>query len=103
MQPLTLTLFRCVVPLLLTAVCASVSAQEVERDLLCVPVAQDGAPVPNLRRGGGNMSLPFFDDFASPTFAGEEGPIELVRWSDGSARRTATYAMNAPTVGAFMA
>ena len=99
MQPLTLTLFRCVVPLLLTAVCASVSAQEVERDLLCVPVAQDGAPVPNLRRGGGNMSLPFFDDFASPTFAGEEGPIELVRWSDGSARRTATYAMNAPTVG----
>ena len=52
-----------------------------------------------MRRGGGNMGLPFFDDFASPTFASEGGPEALIRWTDDAARRTFTYALDAPTVG----
>jgi hypothetical protein len=86
--------------MLVLFVSGGLSAQEVERDLQCVPVAQerkgDGAAK---RSGGGSMSLPFFDDFASPTFAVENGPEALVRWDDASARRTFTYALNAPTVG----
>lgn len=77
----------------------SLSGQELERDLQCVPTTP-AAHDPGLRRGGGgSMSLPFFDDFASPTFAVEEGPEALIRWTDASARRTFTYALNAPTVG----
>ncbi len=76
------------------------NAQEVERDLQFVPVNVSEEGGLSLRRGGGgSMSLPFFDDFASPTFEVEEGPEGLVRWTDASARRTATYGLNAPTVG----
>ena len=75
-------------------------SQEVERDLQFVPVAEGRPGVSaSSTRGGGNLTLPFFDDFASPTFAGEGGPEELIRWSDGSARRTMTYAMDPPTIG----
>lgn len=75
-------------------------SQEVEKDLQFVPVAEGRALVTAAPlRGGGNLTLPFFDDFASPTFAGEEGPEDLVRWSDGSARRTMTYAIDPPTIG----
>ncbi len=78
----------------------AVSAQEQERDLQFVPLESAWDAGPSLRRGGGgSMSLPFFDDFASPTFAVEEGPEALVRWTDASARRTFTYGLNAPTVG----
>ena len=45
------------------------NAQEVERDLQFVPVNVSEEGGLSLRRGGGgSMSLPFFDDFASPTF-----------------------------------
>lgn len=84
---------------LLTLMSGALCSQEVERDLQCVPVEASGRVSLEARRGGGNFSLPFFDDFASPTFAYEDGPTELVRWTDASARRTATYALNAPTVG----
>ena len=75
-------------------------SQEVERDLQFVPTpeARLGGHATS-SRGGGSLTLPFFDDFASPTFAGEDGPAELVRWSDGSARRTTTYAIDPPTIG----
>lgn len=83
----------------LTAISSVVCSQEVERDLQCVPAEWSALSSPDARRGGGNFSLPFFDDFASPTFSVEDGPAELVRWTDASARRTATFALNAPTVG----
>ncbi|MED5335021.1 MAG: hypothetical protein VX880_01820, partial [Bacteroidota bacterium] len=80
---------------------AGLVAQEVERDLQFVPVAQDRATAEtrSSARGGGSLSLPFLDDFASPTFAADAGPAELVRWTDGSARRTTTYAIDPPTFG----
>ena len=80
---------------------AGLVAQEVELDLQFVPVAQDRATAEtrSSARGGGSLSLPFLDDFASPTFAADEGPAELVRWMDGSARRTTTYAIDPPTFG----
>ena len=84
---------------LLTLISGVVCSQEVERDLQCVPLEARAMESLETRRGGGNFTLPFFDDFASPTFAAENGPSELVRWTDASARRTATYALNAPTVG----
>ena len=76
-------------------------AQEVERDLQFVPVTphRTAEGVQSALRSSASLSLPFFDDFASPTFAGEGGPVDLVRWSDGSARRTMTYAIDAPTIG----
>ena len=83
----------------LTAISSVVCSQEVERDLQCVPAEWSALSSPDARRGGGNFTLPFFDDFASPTFSVEDGPAELVRWTDASARRTATFALNAPTVG----
>lgn len=91
---------RLVCPLLLLLlVSIGLSAQEVERDLQVIPI-QGESQGPRLRSGGGqSMGLPFFDDFASPTFAEEGGPVGLVRWSDGSARRTTTYAIDPPTIG----
>lgn len=74
-------------------------SQEVERDLQFVPTSDVRTAPSTSTRGGGSLTLPFFDDFASPTFAVEDGPAELVRWSDASARRTMTYAIDAPTVG----
>ena len=75
-------------------------SQEVERDLQYAPVeAGRTDAASSSQRGGGSLTLPFFDDFASPTFAAENGPAELVRWSDASARRTMTYAIDAPTIG----
>ena len=84
---------------LLTLISGALCSQEVERDLQCVPVDVSESVSAEFRRGGGNFTLPFFDDFASPTFAIENGPDGLVRWTDASARRTFTYALNAPTVG----
>ena len=95
-------LFRMLVAVFVAGWCSAdeVRAQEVERDLQFVPMAPERAGTEEAStRGGGSMSLPFFDDFASPTFAGEDGPDELVRWSDGSARRTMTYAIDPPTIG----
>ena len=50
-------------------------------------------------RGSSSISLPFFDDFASPTFEVEGGPEALIRWTDASARRTTHYAIQPPTIG----
>jgi hypothetical protein len=78
-----------------------VQAQELERDLQFRPVVNQAAHqvFDEAARGGGQLSLPFFDDFASPTYAIDAPTPELVRWVDASARRTTTIAINPPTVG----
>lgn len=100
MTPILHTSFRRALAVMMPWMVVGVlCAQEVERDLQFTPTVEEGTRGPVLRGGGGSMSLPFFDDFASPTFAAEAGPEALLRWSDASARRTFTYALNAPTVG----
>lgn len=97
MKPMSLRPFLMMIALAWGTLALS---QEVERDLQYVPVEAGRTDVASSsQRGGGSLTLPFFDDFASPTFAAENGPAELVRWSDASARRTMTYAIDAPTIG----
>ena len=45
------------------------------------------------------MALPFVDDFAWPSMAHEEGPVNLKRWEPSPVRRTTTLAHQPPTVG----
>ena len=45
------------------------------------------------------MALPFVDDFAWPSMAHEEGPVNLKRWEPSPVRRTTTMAFQPPTVG----
>ena len=45
------------------------------------------------------MALPFVDDFAWPSMAHEEGPVNLKRWEPSPVRRTTTLAFQPPTVG----
>ncbi len=52
-------------------------------------------------RGGGSMSLPFFDDFSTfslPT-NDPEIPVELQRWVDNSAYINCTFPILPPTIG----
>ena len=50
---------------------------------------------------GAALSIPFFDDFSTPSMPGPgfEGFEAYQRWESGSARITSTYALNAPTIG----
>lgn len=85
--------------LLLVAVWAGVGAQgELEHDLVVVPQPR---PELEVERGGGLISLPFFDDFSTPSTADAPAwvPDALVRWESSSAAITQTYALNAPTIG----
>ena len=45
------------------------------------------------------IALPFVDDFAWPSMAHEEGPVNLKRWEPSPVRRTMTLAYQPPTVG----
>jgi len=76
----------------------SAEAQEREQDLQFMPTDRAVVSV-QAERAGAQISLPFFDDFASPTYASDLGPAALVRWVDASARRTTTIAIDPPTVG----
>lgn len=84
------------------AAAQSSPASEQERDLLVVPL---DAPVAERRSEltsrGAALSLPFFDDFSTPSMpgAGFEGFEAYQHWEEGSARITTTYALNAPTIG----
>ncbi|MBN30773.1 MAG: hypothetical protein CL845_02060 [Crocinitomicaceae bacterium] len=76
---------------------------ESERDLVVIPLRHDSE---GLRRSGAGargaaLSLPFFDDFSTPSMPGPgfEGYEMYQRWVSGSARITSTYALNAPTIG----
>lgn len=100
MNPRIPQMFRLVAAWIALSGLLQVQGQEVERDLQFVPVERsEQSAMAAMRRGGANLSLPFFDDFASPTFIGEDGPAALVRWTDGSVRRTGTYAVDPPTIG----
>lgn len=79
---------------------------ELERDLQYVPIQKSTKTVARLGQGssqekGGSLSLPFFDDFSTPSLPNAQGlGFELYhRWSDVSARLTQTYALNPPTIG----
>ena len=79
------------------------SSHESERDLVAVPMAHDTEEARRHRSGarGAALSLPFFDDFSTPSMPGPgfEGYEAYQRWEPGSARITSTYALNAPTIG----
>jgi len=79
------------------------STHESERDLVVVPMAHEIEEVRRNRSGarGAALSLPFFDDFSTPSMPGPgfEGYDVYQRWESGSARTTSTYALNAPTIG----
>ena len=90
----------------LVAFTASVTAQELERDLVFTPnvhPSESHVTSLNLQIRGGSppMGLPFLDDFAWPSFFEESGVDrpELVRWDSSPVRRTSTFALNPPTVG----
>lgn len=72
---------------------------EWEHDLMIVPQAR---PELVTERGGGQLALPFFDDFSTPSTADAPAwvPNELIRWESSSAAITTTYAVNPPTIGA---
>ena len=85
---------------------SSVTAQELERDLVFTPNEipfEPPASSLNLQIRGGSppMVLPFLDDFAWPSFFEESGVDrpELVRWDSSPVRRTTTFALNPPTIG----
>ncbi|MGY8888125.1 MAG: hypothetical protein ACKVJY_03725, partial [Flavobacteriales bacterium] len=85
---------------------SSVTAQELERDLIFTPNAlpsESHTTSLNLQIRGGSppMVLPFLDDFAWPSFFEESGVDrpELVRWDSSPVRRTSTFALNPPTIG----
>lgn len=74
---------------------------EVESDLWAVPVAvaTQRTDRPAADRGGA-LSLPFFDDFSTPSLPGAGAEFEEYRrWEDASARITTTFSLDAPTIG----
>jgi hypothetical protein len=79
---------------------------EQERDLQFVAMPKSRrssnqvGSIPILTRGG-SMSLPFFDDFSTPSLPDAQGAgYEIYhRWSDTSARITQTFALDAPSIG----
>ena len=79
------------------------SSHETERDLVAVPMANETQEARRHHSGarGAALSLPFFDDFSTPSMPGPgfEGYEAYQRWESGSARITSTYALNAPTIG----
>jgi len=90
----------------LVAFTSSITAQELERDLVFTPNEipfEPPASSLNLQIRGGSppMVLPFLDDFAWPSFFEESGVDrpELVRWDSSPVRRTTTFALNPPTIG----
>ena len=84
----------------------STESVELERDLQFMPMPVNSRTVPAWESGlamsrGGSLALPFFDDFSTPSLPNAEGSgFEMYhRWMDVSARRTQTFALNAPTIG----
>ena len=87
---------------LLCAGLASGQTAERESDLRFIPVVRDAraSTVSGSAERGGSLSLPFFDDFSTPSLA--DAPIEFLpywRWDDASARITTTYAIAPPSYG----
>ena len=88
----------------------SLQPEEIERDLLYMPMEEvalrDMRPsnFAGMNQRGSALSLPFFDDFSTPSMPLSDGTLPgfeaFQRWETGSARRTETFAINAPTIGA---
>jgi len=93
----------------------SITSAEVERDLQFIPIDDGSAHSEALRNfrpsadaashlRGGALSLPFFDDFSTPSIPYSDGSLPgfeaFQRWELGSARRTETFAIESPTIGA---
>ena len=88
----------------------SLQPQEIERDLLYMPMEEiavrDMRPsdLAGTNHRGSALSLPFFDDFSTLSMPLSDGTLPgfeaFQRWETGSARRTETFAINAPTIGA---
>lgn len=76
-------------------------AGELESDLWAVPIDLESRGSRLNSERGGALSLPFFDDFSTPSMPGSgfEGFELFQRWEEGSARITQTYAIGAPTIG----
>lgn len=81
---------------------------EQERDLVAVSMAaaewnaRGLQPVHSIMQSrGGSLSLPFFDDFSTPSIPSLAGTgfEEYHRWVDASARITATFALSPPSIG----
>ena len=88
----------------------SLQPKEIERDLLYIPMEEVARHVvvpanfSGMNHRGSALSLPFFDDFSTPSMPLSDGTLPgfevFQRWEPGSARRTETFAINAPTIGA---
>ena len=74
---------------------------ERESDLIAVPFDEMTRSEISGAARGGALSLPFFDDFSTPSMPGPgfEGFEAYQRWEVGSARITRTYALQPPTIG----
>ena len=89
-------------------------AKETEKDLQFVPMETPVSVSPRralrlkkeheFQQRGGALSLPFFDDFSTPSIPLADGSLTgyeaFQRWEVGSGRRTETYAIAGPTIGA---
>ncbi len=85
---------------------ANVNAQEMEIDL---PYSPDKAARYNLersfpdreKRGGGSLSLPFFDDFSTYSLPTNDPaiPVSLQRWEDDHVFINCSFPIMPPTVG----
>ena len=102
-QHLLLLGFAAICALKPVAAQTPASSHETERDLVAVPMENklEGARRHHSGARGAALSLPFFDDFSTPSMPGPgfEGYEAYQRWESGSARITSTYALNAPTIG----
>ena len=92
----------------------NMGAMETEKDLQFVPMGTSVSASSrralrtkkehSLQHRGGALSLPFFDDFSTPSMPLADGSLPgyeaFQRWEVGSGRRTETYAIDGPTIGA---
>lgn len=92
---------RLLVLFLISSVTLSLSAQELERDLVFMDLGKERGEYNQFRGGSPAMNLPFLDDFAWASSFEESGTTrpELVRWDSSPVRRTSTFALNPPTIG----
>lgn len=81
-------------------------AQEIERPLFYSPekasrYAQERDWPERQLRGGGSLSLPFFDDFATYSLPTNDPsiPVELQRWEDDNVFINCSFPIMPPTVG----
>ncbi|MCB0760259.1 MAG: T9SS type A sorting domain-containing protein [Flavobacteriales bacterium] len=98
---------KAFVLLLISLLCAGwISAQEQEKDLPTHPeqwlrYQKERTFPPKGERGGGSLSLPFFDDFSRYSLPTDdpEIPAEWQRWEDDNVFINSNFPIQPPTVG----